>query len=65
MLCVARTVSAGEISGLAKTTRSQQQVPLSLRALDLLDGASASIASGLDALDAERDRARRGHPEDV
>jgi integrase len=34
VLSVRRTVSAGEITGLAKTTRSRRQVPLSRRALD-------------------------------
>jgi integrase len=37
ILNVRRTVSSGEVVGLAKTDRSRRQVPLSSRALDALD----------------------------
>ena len=47
VLSVRRTVSGGEISDLAKTTRSRRQVPLSRRALDALDALPARLDTPL------------------
>ena len=47
VLSVRRTASSGEISDLAKTTRSRRQVPLSRRALDALDALPARLDTPL------------------
>lgn len=51
VLSVRRTVSAGEITDLAKTTRSRRQVPLSRRAPDALDAIPAGLDTPLIFLD--------------
>jgi Phage integrase, N-terminal SAM-like domain len=47
ILSVRRTVSSGEVTDLAKTTRSRRQVPLSRRALDALDALPARLDTPL------------------